>query len=1204
MESQTGRDPYSAPAPTSAPTASIAPDEVQQQQHESLQAQPEPQPQSPQQHVQHQHQHQHQHQVHHQPAMYAQRQQQAQQQAWMPYNVHQAQSATGYPLYNTTTYYGSPHGMYAASSPSFPPGMPAGSPGAAYAYNGSMYSPAQVMMHPQSHAYAAQQHGQSLYSHPANHPRSREASASSALSYGSAGIPAGNTLSPPPQSVRGMSSMAPPSSSAQLQQQSGVSSWGSPYSPGVGHHQWMGGMYQGSNMGGSTDSGLSRNSISQRGNGRRSSRGGAPGSTAPSRGNSFSSSQSTGSFYFPASPASPASGYNAADLSYAPEVAYMGSAYYSVPHMPQQLGRHHQVPANVPYPSGSPHLGMPTAPSSASPSGSSPHSVSHANILAPEAEPLHSSTSSRRTKSSRTSTSGDVRAPSGRNKPEASPSTGTPLPTQTVERSKHVMWVGNVPQDATVKELFEVFSTLPPEAPGGETSTDPAADDKPSSAQAVPTVQDEEAEQPKDQPSEPADSQVDDTFLDSGDSKERRTSSVVVVDTALLPPVDDSTGPDQSSHGVISVFPISRSNCAFVNYATEEHLARAVTYFSGRPVRPQDKRCLPMICRVRKKDDEERAGVAGQRGRGMHVEWVKEHERKRREAVAMAKMSENAANQAVEAAMSVPSIELSVPVSSQTATPTLTGIVAPAQRLEAHESTPRVSPSAMPPPQGAGATSSRLAETHSGVAHESSSSLDTSSNASLSITSTNSSVLRHPAFKVRYFILKSRTRDDLDASVQSGHWATQPHNEAVLDQAFRLSARVILILGANQSGEFYGYARMSGPIRPGLEASPNSNSSGGSSGKLTGSAGSPAGPPQRTVVSPVQEQDESIPLPSGVPATADTSASLEVISGAQMPLMPPDAFASCVASPLQLTPAEEEEPDVPLPHTHVIDALDHPATWPSQLTDAAPRRDDESSRRGATLSPSLLSQLHRPPFFRSDDGIMATSPSSFPEVDVEPATPQRSASDQILGRRDSMADSHPSDNEGLRASEAKRDSISKSHITSPNLSDHSSLGPADSASYDARAAQQLAMRAIIHNLRLDERESTRQAEELEQHLKISEGQSEEIGDVPEDEQKDNVLPASLTKGDPLGRPFPITWLQTKHLPFRRIQHLRNPWRDNRQIKVSRDGTELEPSVGDQLISEWERFVAEEQLPSEILVGVKGKAKMADPQARQEAEEED
>lgn len=43
--------------------------------------------------------------------------------------------------------------------------------------------------------------------------------------------------------------------------------------------------------------------------------------------------------------------------------------------------------------------------------------------------------------------------------------------------------------------------------------------------------------------------------------------------------------------------------------------------------------------------------------------------------------------------------------------------------------------------------------------------------------------------------------------MERGIWATQKHNELILDQAYRSSKEVILIFGVNKSGEFYGFAR-------------------------------------------------------------------------------------------------------------------------------------------------------------------------------------------------------------------------------------------------------------------------------------------------------------------------------------------------------------------------------------------------------------
>ncbi|KAG6250295.1 hypothetical protein E4U23_001524 [Claviceps purpurea] len=60
----------------------------------------------------------------------------------------------------------------------------------------------------------------------------------------------------------------------------------------------------------------------------------------------------------------------------------------------------------------------------------------------------------------------------------------------------------------------------------------------------------------------------------------------------------------------------------------------------------------------------------------------------------------------------------------------------------------------------------------------------------------------------KFFILKSLTIEDLDASVRTGKWATQSHNEKKLNEAFQSAANVYLIFSANKSGEYFGYARM------------------------------------------------------------------------------------------------------------------------------------------------------------------------------------------------------------------------------------------------------------------------------------------------------------------------------------------------------------------------------------------------------------
>lgn len=56
--------------------------------------------------------------------------------------------------------------------------------------------------------------------------------------------------------------------------------------------------------------------------------------------------------------------------------------------------------------------------------------------------------------------------------------------------------------------------------------------------------------------------------------------------------------------------------------------------------------------------------------------------------------------------------------------------------------------------------------------------------------------------KIRYFIVKSCNRENLEISVQQGIWATQRSNEAKLNEAFESIENVILIFSINRTRNF------------------------------------------------------------------------------------------------------------------------------------------------------------------------------------------------------------------------------------------------------------------------------------------------------------------------------------------------------------------------------------------------------------------
>ena len=63
---------------------------------------------------------------------------------------------------------------------------------------------------------------------------------------------------------------------------------------------------------------------------------------------------------------------------------------------------------------------------------------------------------------------------------------------------------------------------------------------------------------------------------------------------------------------------------------------------------------------------------------------------------------------------------------------------------------------------------------------------------------------------------------------------------------------------------------------------------------------------------------------------------------------------------------------------------------------------------------------------------------------------------------------------------------------------------------------------------------------------------------------------SSKNGQDWGRPFQIEWISTNRLPFYRTRGLRNSWNANREVKIARDGTELETSVGKRLVQMFHR----------------------------------
>jgi len=89
----------------------------------------------------------------------------------------------------------------------------------------------------------------------------------------------------------------------------------------------------------------------------------------------------------------------------------------------------------------------------------------------------------------------------------------------------------------------------------------------------------------------------------------------------------------------------------------------------------------------------------------------------------------------------------------------------------------------------------------------------------------------------------------------------------------------------------------------------------------------------------------------------------------------------------------------------------------------------------------------------------------------------------------------------------------------------------------------------------------------EAELSASEGEDE----TPEPNETSQVDGEGSVVAQSWGKPFKIEWISTNRLPFYRTRGLRNPWNANREVKIARDGTELEPGVGERLIHMFHRL---------------------------------
>ncbi|KAF9261577.1 hypothetical protein L218DRAFT_1001634 [Marasmius fiardii PR-910] len=574
-------------------------------------------------------------------------------------------------------------------------------------------------------------------------------------------------------------------------------------------------------------------------------------------------------------------------------------------------------------------------------------------------------------------------------------------PSPPAHRSEWVMWTGNVPHDATHDELWRFFTQKPPTPPA--------------SAQPPPLPSHNSSSTTPNRPSSP------------------------------------SSSSEKWNSGVISIFLISRSSCAFVNYENSSTLEFAIRRFNGLPLRPHDPRCPRLVCRVRKKDDDLRAGVGGQRGVGMHMKYVKELNMKQTQ------------NCGEEDSISSASSALTSEESSDNP-------IAHAGGVDGVS----------------GTVVKRLIPRTSGGGH---------SNSSGSYASTNSSVLTR-YFPKRFFILKSLSQYDLDLSVEKGLWATQKHNEGILDQAYRTSSEVYLIFGVNKSGEFYGYARMASAVK----------------GEHRVSWG-----PRADSASSVSTRSSLSPVAGRGSVQADTIYEEPAIPTASSNQFFTDHLVEESPQPFSGGPGTTSS------SINFVTAAVEQRSAPAELKDPHRKITLQTPAMKFSLDHEKLEKTHR------------------------------AASIPAIVQRDFQLDEEAP----VRAMKHPDKSSSEGSSPSPPAGGQKGIPDGVTDSEGKGRGKQPEPRSVLLPTLSPSQESPPPTPPLRISPRVSKDKDRE-------------------REDTWGDSFKVDWVCTDRLPFYRTRHIRNPWNHDREIKVSRDGTELEPGVGQQLLDEWEKFVREKE----------------------------
>ncbi|KAF9131430.1 hypothetical protein BGW39_001810 [Mortierella sp. 14UC] len=231
-----------------------------------------------------------------------------------------------------------------------------------------------------------------------------------------------------------------------------------------------------------------------------------------------------------------------------------------------------------------------------------------------------------------------------------------------------------------------------------------------------------------------------------------------------------------------SIFILSKSNCAFVNYTTHEAVDRAVQRFHDR-----EFKSTRLVCRPRKDPAPDPYSNKSHPSSRFQHQQHQQHQQHPPHLVEP--MGYYNSNISTSTSNNGEPPLITQRMESGGAHPELSEVQSRLERMRL-EGSPLLDSSS-----SGGEGSSPAGSGHGKRKHK-----------STQKKSRSSSSLGYA--ESRYFIMKSLNEEDLKLSAQFGLWATQEHLVPVLNEAFTNSKNVYLVFSANKSGEFFGYARM------------------------------------------------------------------------------------------------------------------------------------------------------------------------------------------------------------------------------------------------------------------------------------------------------------------------------------------------------------------------------------------------------------